>query len=58
MHVLQMFLDVQGDIMYAEVARRDADEVRGAVEEGGVYLFSKFLVVTMKPSYNLFAVNI
>lgn len=30
--------------MYAKAAGRDVDKVRGALEEGGVYSFTKFLV--------------
>lgn len=40
--------------MYVKVAERDADKVMGTVGEGGVYLFSKFLVVAVKTLYKPF----
>nr|TKW21912.1 hypothetical protein SEVIR_4G152400v2 [Setaria viridis] len=55
-HITRMwdYCDEKGDVMYAEAGGRDVDKVRSAVEEGGVYSFSKFLVVNMKPSYKSF----
>ncbi|RLM98558.1 replication protein A 70 kDa DNA-binding subunit B-like [Panicum miliaceum] len=43
-----------GDVMYAEAAGRDVAAVKSAVQEGGVYTFSKFLVANMKSSYRPF----
>nr|TKW38982.1 hypothetical protein SEVIR_1G150700v2 [Setaria viridis] len=44
----------RGTIGLSQVGGRDVDKVRSAIEEGGVYSFSKFLVVNMKPSYKPF----
>ncbi|RCV30827.1 hypothetical protein SETIT_6G127000v2 [Setaria italica] len=54
LHLDLVLVDEKGDVMYAKAGGRDVDKVRSAVEEGGVYSFSKFLVVNMKPSYKTF----
>ncbi|RLM92578.1 replication protein A 70 kDa DNA-binding subunit B-like [Panicum miliaceum] len=44
LHVVLVLADDEGDVMYAEGAGRDADIIKCAVKEGGVYTFTKFLV--------------